>query len=302
MKDIVVISSVADVHAMLGLEKPRHPLISVIQQKDLKVSGDFQAKRFRFDLYQIWMKDGFDCAIGYGRNSYDFKEGALAFIKAGQVLSAENHTLNESAKGWLILFHPDLLRSFELGKSIHRYSFFDYEANEALHISDKEQQSLNEIAGKIDEELNQRIDKHSQKIFVSNIELLLDYSTRYYDRQFYTRASMNSDVSSRLEQFLQSYYEENEQLKTGVPSVKMSAEKLGMSAQYLSDLLRKETGLNAQETVQRFVIDRAKTLLLGTGEPVSQVAYQLGFEYPQHFSKLFKSKTGMNPGEYKNLN
>ncbi|MBI1307041.1 MAG: helix-turn-helix domain-containing protein [Bacteroidetes bacterium] len=303
MKEIIEVKTISEAHDLLSIRKPRHPLVSVIDAKDLAAVTAVNGLTFRIDLYQIWMKDGVECEIGYGRNSYDFREGTLAFMKPGQIITGtEEHPVPEDAKGWLLIFHPDLIRKSELGKTIHQYSFFDYEVFEALHVSEDEQNSLTEIAEKIAKEIQTNTDRFSQKLIVSNVELLLDYCARYYNRQFYTRTNFNQDLVTRFEKMLRAYYADEKQLSSGIPTVKYCGEQMNMSAHYLSDLLRKETGKNAQEHIHAFITDMAKTALLGTGENVAQIAYTLGFQYPQHFTKLFKSKTGFSPAEYRNLN
>ncbi|MCG8124397.1 MAG: helix-turn-helix transcriptional regulator, partial [Candidatus Thiodiazotropha taylori] len=200
------------------------------------------------------------------------------------------------------LFHPDLIRKSSLGNNIDHYSFFSYEIHEALHLSEDERVSITGLVRKIETEYQQSIDRHTQKLIVSNIELLLDYCTRFYDRQFYVRTNLNQDFVTRFENLLRDYFNSEKPLDLGVPSVKYCGERLNMSPSYLSDLLKKETGRTVQQHIQDTVIDKAKNLLLSTNEQVSQIAYGLGFDYPQHFSKLFKSRTGMSPAEYRRLN
>ena len=201
-----------------------------------------------------------------------------------------------------LLFHPDLIRKTELGNKIDRYSFFDYATNEALHVSDDEKTSVTEIVNKIEKEYNNNIDAHSQTLIISNLELLLNYCTRYYDRQFYTRTNFNKDLVSQFEQFLKNYYQSDKPIEIGFPTVQYCGHSLNMSPKYLSDLLRKETGRNTQDHIHQFVIDKAKTILLNSNKSVSEIAYELGFEYPQYFSKMFKKKTAMSPIEFRNLN
>jgi AraC family transcriptional regulator, transcriptional activator of pobA len=302
VKEVFIIDSISKAHQVLGLPKPLHPLVSVVRQKDIQLDQIQEGMKIRIDLFQIWQKEGMDCEMGYGRSSYDFREGTLAFIKAGQVLTAGNKEMNPSSEGWLLLFHPDLIRKSDLGENIHTYGFFDYETNEALHVSDGEKKSLSELIEKIELELKQPIDRHSQNLILTNIELLLGYCLRYYDRQFYSRTNLNQDLVSRFEKILREYFDSEMPGEKGLPTVKYLGEKMNMSSRYLSDLLRKESGRNAQEYIHHILIERAKNSLLGTKEAVSQIAYQLGFEYPQHFTKLFKSKTGMSPLEFRNLN
>ncbi len=305
MSDFITVESITQAHEMLELEKPRHPLVSIIpHSKELE-------ERFKFlsasdytvvsNLYTVMLKGGCTGSLRYGRSSYDFEEGTLIFVGPGQVMEVEEMDEVEpsEAEGWTLMFHPDLIRKAPLGQHIDDYSFFSYDVNEALHLSDHEKKSIGEILEKIKEEIAQNIDKHSQKLIVSNIELLLDYCTRYYDRQFYTRTNQSSDFVSKFEKYLKTYFNSDQPSEKGIPSVKSCGEYMGMSPNYLSDLLKKETGQNAQEHIHGVLINRAKTDLLSSTDSVSQIAYGLGFEYSQHFSKLFKKKTGMTPKAYR---
>ena len=302
MQEIFHIESISDMHDVFGLARPKHPLVSVIQFKDSNIRPEYHRIRCSFGMYCITQKNGEEGSMGYGRNSYDFQEGSMVFVKPGQVLSYDGHQSSSEDPGWALLFHPDLLRKSELGKTIERYSFFSYDMTEALHISDEEKQSLNELLAKIEKEYHQHIDRHSQKLIISNIELLLDYCIRYYDRQFYTRTNLNKDVLTKFETLLKNYYAEENQLNDGIPSVNRCGNQLNMSPKYLSDLLKKETGKNAKTHIDDFLINKAKNRLLRSTESVSEIAYGLGYEYSQHFSKTFKAKTGMSPSEYRSLN
>jgi AraC-like DNA-binding protein len=204
--------------------------------------------------------------------------------------------------GWGVFFHPDLIRGTSLGRSIKEYTFFSYETNEALHLSDKERDTLNEIVQKIDVELSENIDQHSQTLIVSNLELLLNYCRRYYDRQFITRKTANNDLLSKIENVLTQYFQATNLKEEGLPTVKYLADQVNLSSNYLSDLLKRETGMNAQDRIHYYLIEEAKNLLLSSDKTISELAYTLGFEYPQYFSRLFKSKTGMTPVEYRTLN
>ena len=303
MSDIVRVETISQIHDFLGIEKPKHPLVSVVRFTKELMEKNFIIDKFVLDLYQVTYKGGMSGSLGYGRNSYDFQEGTLMFTKPGQVISInEPHNIESEPNGWVLLFHPDLIRKSELGKHISKYSFFSYDVNEALHISDDEKQTIFELLEKIVKEYSMNIDKHSQKLIISNIELLLDYCTRYYDRQFYVRSNMNKDIVTKFEDLLENYYNSNKLIEAGIPSVKYCGEELNMSSNYLSDMLKKETGRNAQEHIHFFLVDKAKTKLLNSGDTVSQIAFDLGFEYPQHFSKIFKKKTGMSPAEYRQMN
>ncbi|KXX71836.1 AraC family transcriptional regulator [Flammeovirga sp. SJP92] len=299
MSEVIRITEVSQIHQFLGLDSPKHPLITVLPIDERMVTANYGDLTFLMDLYQISLKKGIEGCISYGRNSYDFQDGTMVFTKPNQSMKFSTQENFENVSGWTVIFHPDLVRKSELGKVINNYDFFAYAIYEALHISNEEQKVLSEIVEKIQREYEYIIDRHSQELIVSNIKLLLDYCTRYYDRQFYTRTNLNKDFVVQFEACLKSYYDNEKQLELGVPTVKYFGEELNMSSHYLSDLLKKETGSSAQEHIYNFLMDLAKTRLLGSKEAVSQIAYGLGFEYPNHFSKLFKSKIGMSPVEYR---
>lgn len=305
MKEIIHIGSIAEVYNFLEAELPPHPLITVIR-KWPKTDLDLREVNFTSDLYYMAMKREIRGSFKYGRSDYDFQEGTMLFIGAGQVASfshAVEHANTETAsQGWTILFHPDLIRKATLGKTIHQYSFFNYEINEALHLAEKERRFLNTLVDTIEMEIHQNMDRHSQELIIQNLETILKYSNRYYDRQFYTRTNINKDLASQFERFLQSYFASEELSEKGLPTIDQCGQALNMSGPYLSDLLRTETGRSAKDHIYGYLIERAKTKLLNSNDSVSQVAFSLGFDYPQNFSKLFKSKTGMSPSEYRNLN
>jgi YesN/AraC family two-component response regulator len=238
----------------------------------------------------------------YGKGSYDFADATLVFLAPKQVASFADPIEELDDSGWTIMFHPDLIRRSELGKEIENYSFFNYETNEALHLSDVEKQSLLELVKKIDLELNLNIDKHSQDIIIQNLESILKYSYRYYDRQFFTRTNQNKDLVSKFEQYLQKYFSSSDLSEKGVPSVKQCGEAMHMSGSYLSDLLKIETGRSATDHISSHLIEKAKTTLLNSNSSISEIAFNLGFVYPQHFSQLFKKKVGMNPTKYRKSN
>jgi AraC-like DNA-binding protein len=302
MPDFFHIKSIAQVHDLLGLGKPLHPLITIVR-KWPEVDFDFSNVKLTSDLYLLSMKGKMDgTSFRYGRNSYDFKEGTLVFLAPNQVVSFADPLEELDDSGWSILFHPDLIRRAELGKTIKEYCFFEYDANEALHLSDMEKESLIELVEKIATELNQNIDRHSQDLIVQNLETIFKYSTRYYDRQFYTRTNLNKDYAVQFEKYLERYFASNELAERGIPSITQCGEALNMSGPYLSDLLKLETGRSAKDHIHSYLLEKAKNSLLNSKEPISEIAFNLGFEYPQHFSKLFKSKTGNSPSEYRKLN
>ena len=302
MPDFFHIKSVSQVHDLFGLKKPLHPLITIVR-KWPEVDLDFSNVKLISDLYLLSMKGKMDgTSFQYGRNSYDFEEGTLVFLAPNQVISFADPIEELDDSGWSILFHPDLIRKAELGKTIKKYCFFKYEANEALHLSGREKQSLIELVEKIALELSQNIDRHSQDLIIQNLETIFKYSTRYYDRQFYTRTNLNKDYAVQFEKYLERYFSSTELAEKGIPSITQCGEALNMSGSYLSDLLKLETGKSAKDHIHSYLIEKAKTSLLNSKEPISKIAFNLGFEYPQHFSKLFKSKTGNSPSEYRNLN
>ncbi len=298
------INTISQAHQSVGLPAPKHPLVSVVKTADFRPTVDFRGLKVINNLYQISLKNLGCGNLMYGKNSYDYEEGTLVFTSPGQVTVFEGEMPDniEDDDSWTLAFHPDLIRKSSLGEKINQYSFFNYEVNEALHLSEDERKTIEELLDKIVKEYSQNIDKHSQNLIISNIELLLDYCTRFYDRQFYTRSNLNLDYVSKFEKLLKRYYEKEDVLEKGIPNVKYLASQLNFSSSYLSDLLKKETGKTAQEHIHLFVIEKAKNQLLGSKNSISQIGYSLGFEYPQHFSNLFKSKTGLSPSEYRNLN
>jgi AraC-like DNA-binding protein len=298
------INTISQAHQSVGLPSPKHPLVSVVNTADYKPTIDFRGLKVINNLYQITLKQLGCGNLMYGKNSYDYEEGTLVFTSPGQVtiFEGEMSTNNESDKGWTLAFHPDLIRKSNLADKMSQYSFFSYEVNEALHLSDEELGTIEDLLDKIVKEYSQNLDKHSQNLIISNIELLLDYCTRFYDRQFYTRTNLNLDYVSKFEKLLKRYYESKEVIVERLPSVQYLARELSFSPNYLSDLLKKETGKTAQEHIHLFVIEKAKNKLLNSKNSISEIGFSLGFEYPQHFSNLFKAKTGMSPSDYRNLN
>lgn len=298
------INSISQAHEAVGLPKPKHPLVSVVKTKDYKPVVNFTGVKVINNLYQITLKHLGCGNLFYGKNSYDYEEGTLVFTSPGQVtiFEGEMPTENETNEGWTLAFHPDLIRKSNLATKIQKYSFFNYDVNEALHLSEDERKTIEELLEKIITEYSQNLDRHSQNLIISNIELLLDYCTRFYDRQFYTRSNLNVDIISKFESILKKYYDGKDDYEISIPNVKFCASKLNLSPNYLSDLLKKETGKTAQEHIHLFVIEKAKNKLLSSSDSISEIGYKLGFEYPQHFSNLFKAKTGYSPSEYRKLN
>ncbi|PAB61419.1 AraC family transcriptional regulator [Anaeromicrobium sediminis] len=294
---MINIDTITRLHELLGYDKPIHPLITLIDINNIQFSSKYENRQMVVGFYTISLKDGHNCKFKYGRQYYDFSEGSMMFTAPGQVGTVE-HTPSD-AKGWMLCFHPDLIRKSQLNSKIKEYTFFSYDSSEALHLSEQEEETINNIVNTIKEEINENSDIYSDELIVSNLEVLLNYARRFYGRQFITRNSANKDVISRFETFLTDYFQSKDLVDNGLPTVKYLAGKMGYSTNYLSDVLKKETGKNTQEHIHFQLIEKAKSLLLSTEESVAQVAYTLGFEYPGHFSKLFKKKTGMSPSEYR---
>ena len=293
--------SITEIRAVFGLDKPTHPLITILDTQKLAYGEETVGKRFSSDLYCIALKDS-NCGIDYGRNSYDFDDGVLIFTAPKQVITVKKPQELNEVKGWMLYFHPDLIRNTTLGSKIDAYNFFNYDVHEALHLSGNEQSTLNQIVQLIQDEIKERIDNHSQQVLVSNIELLLNYSKRFYERQFNTRTANNIDIVSKVELLLKNYYSENQLIENGQPRIRYLADHCHLSASYLSDLLAKETGRSAKDHINDFLIEKAKHLLLSSTDSISGIAYTLGFNYPHYFGRLFKQKTGKTPQEFRQLN
>ena len=302
MNDLLHLKTISDLYKFLNLGYAQHPLVAIV---DFSKANEYTNEEIsiKTDFYSIMFKNYCRNHIRYGRKTFDFQDGSLVCIAPNRVITIDNDVeVKEDMMGWGLFFHPDLIRGSTLGSKMKDYSFFSYEMSEALHLSDKEKQLLFDCIVKIQGELTQNIDSYSQVLIASNIELLLNYCSRYYGRQFITRKSANLDVVSKVEDVLKGYFENEEKRNEGMPSVKYLANKVNLSPSYLSDLLKRETGLNAQDHIHYFVIEQAKNILLQTNQSVSEIAYSLGFEYPQYFSRLFKQKTGKTPLEYRSNN
>lgn len=298
MEEIVKLETVAQYNTMRGMPT-LHPLITVI---DLSKAKPMPAKTFNFGLYAIYLKE-LNCGeLKYGRSHYDYQEGTLVFVAPGQVLGVQPKVKTFEPKGWALLFHPDLITGTHLGKRIHDYSFFSYDVNEAVHLSDKERGIAIDCFNKIQYELEQSIDKHSKTLIASNIELFLNYCIRFYDRQFITRDNANKGILERFEETLNNYFTSGKPHNDGLPSVAYCAEELHLSPNYFGDLIKKETGKTAQEYIQNKTIEVAKERMFDYDKSVSEIAYELGFKYPQHFTRLFKQRTGVTPNEYRSMN
>lgn len=295
MEEIIKLDSIAQYNAIRGVPT-LHPLITVM---DLSKAQPMPVGKFNFGLYAIYLKEVKCGDLKYGKNMYDYQEGTLVFIAPGQILGVEPKIMPYTLKGWALVFHPELIRGTALGKHIQDYSFFSYNVNEALHLSEKEQQLVQDCFAKIEYELQHAIDKHSKTLIASNIELFLNYCIRFYDRQFITRDNAHKGVLEKFEQLLNDYFSTDQPVSAGIPAVAWCAAKLNLSPNYFGDLVKKETGKSAQEYIQSKVIEIAKEKIFDASKSVSEVAYELGFKYPQHFSRLFKQKVGCTPNEYR---
>jgi len=293
-----IIRSISELHQLFALAKPDHPLVSVINFELLSYRHSDVWKHFANDFYCIAVKKGSDGNFKYGQRNYDFSEGMMTFTKPGQVFSVTS-VKDNPVTGFLLVFKPDLIRPYNLGKLIGNFGFFSYSVAEALFLSDKEDQIICSLLQQMQDELKNNIDTFSQDVIVSHLELLLNYSNRFYNRQFLTRKAVNNDLLSQLEQLLDDYFHSEISHQKGLPSVQYVAEQLNLSSNYLSDLLRNTTGQNTQQYIQHYLIEKAKELLSTSKMNVSEIAYQLGFEYPQSFSKLFKKVTRQTPLEYR---
>ena len=272
-----------------------HPLVAVFDFSKVDQFNEDEV-RISADFYSMIFKNYCANTIKYGRQSLDFQEGSLVCIGPKQLITLDNEKEKEKEmKGWGLFFHPDLLYGTSLGSKIQDYSFFSYAMAEALHLSQKEEQTLYDCVKKIETELHENIDHHSQTLLVSNIELLLNYCSRYYGRQFITRKRSNSKIIVQLETLLRAHFQETESTESSLPTVRSLAERVHLSPSYLSDLLKKETGMNAQDFIHYHLIEVAKNRLLNSDNTVGQIAYSLGFEYPQYFSRLFKQKNRTTP-------
>lgn len=294
---IIQIDSVDAYNKLYGWET-LHPLVTVVNHAN-PMASDLNHSRLNYGLYALFLKQGDGCSIRYGREKYDYQEGTVVSFKPGQVVEVEWDESRPMPPSRGLLFHSDLLYGTQLARRINDYTFFDYDQREALHLSEREQRMVVELFDRIEEELQHPIDRHSQTLITDAIGLLLDYCMRYYDRQFITRHKVNSDILTAFHQQLREYFESGHPERNGLPTVAYFADKACLSPNYFGDLISKESGTTAQRHIQDAVIERSKQLLIETRLPVSEIACQLGFEYPQHFSRLFKSRTGMTPNEYR---
>lgn len=273
-----------------------HPLVSVL---DFTKAAPRHGYHMTFGIYVIILKE-IQCGdLMYGKNTYDYQEGTLIFVGPGQVVDVSNKTEAYQPLGKGLAFHPDLILGTPLARQIDSYGFFSYKLSEALHLSTEEQQTILDLMSKIDQELKRPIDKHSKKLIASTIGLFLDYCERYYDRQFITREHVNSGILARFEELMNAYFNSEKPYTLGLPSVAYFADELHLSANYFGDLIKKETGTSAQEFIQNKLLEIAKDKIFDPSKSIKEIAFELGFKYPQHFNRLFKKKVGQTPNEYR---
>jgi len=294
------VKTISEYHKLMGLPKPEHPLISVINFESIKQLPYGESVNLVFDFYSISLKRDFNARFKYGQQEYDFDEGIMFFISPGQVFGIEiEKDLALKHTGWMLLIHPDFLWNTPLAKTLKQYEYFDYSVNEALYLSEKEETTITSIMQNIEQEYHSNIDKFSQDIIIAQIELLLNYADRFYHRQFITRKISNHMILDRLENVLAEYFRGDTLVKKGLPTVQYIADTLNVSPSYLSGLLKMLTGQSTQSHIHDKLIEKAKEKLSTTGLSVSEIAYELGFEHPQSFNKLFKTKTNLSPLEFR---
>lgn len=294
-----MMNSISELHRILELPKPEHPLISVIDFEEITCYADEALRSVSYNFYCIALKKGFEGKMKYGQNYYDFDEGVMTFFAPNQIVSTEIVS-DLKLSGWWLVVHPDFLINYPLFKNIKQYGYFSYGVNEALHLSEKEEAAVANIMQIITQEYQLPIDQYSQDVMIAQIELLLTYCNRYYNRQFITRKHASNDLLIQMENILEAYIQaDNLQLK-GIPTVDYLAKELNVTSHYLSDMLRQLTGLNTQQHIHNKIIEFAKELLSTTDLTVGEIAFRLGFEYSQSFNKLFKNKTNQSPIEYRN--
>lgn len=294
------IKSVADYFAWRNA-KPAHPLVGILDYEKTEAIPNYSYDGLEFDCYAVFLKMSKNCKLKYGGGEYDFDEGSMVFVGPGQQVGI-SYDPDYVPKGYALIIHPDLLLGSELGRKMSQYNFFSYSVKEALHLSERERELILSVLDKIQYELEQNLDKHSKKLIVSNIELLLDYCLRFYDRQFLTREIPHQGSMTKFETLLNAYLSSEKPQKYGLPSVGYFADQLHLSSNYFGDLVKKETGKSAQEYIQTKLIDVAKEKVFDPNKSVSEIAYELGFKYPQHFSRLFKQQVGHSPKEFRSLN
>lgn len=296
MDQIMKLENVDQYNCLYGLET-LHPLISVIDLT--KANKTVNHVQMNYGLYALYLKQTKSCNIKYGRTSYDYKEGTIVCLGPGQIAGVDTEEDEIAPKVYGVIFHPDLIRGTSLGKNIKNYTFFSYAVREALHLSEQEREIVMDCLHKINIELEHPIDKHSKRLIAMNIELLLNYCMRFYERQFISRTDANKDTLSKFEQLLENYFQSDSPIRDGLPSVRYFADKICLSPNYFGDMVKKETGKTPQERIQEKVVELAKGYITDTDKTMSEIAYTLGFQYPQHLCRMFKKRIGCTPNEYR---
>lgn len=298
MNDIAYkVQTISELHQITGFDKPKHPLVTIIDYSNVDVQNGPESGSFICSFYSVNFKN--NCSFVYGRQTFDHQEGTLHCTAPEQIITFDRKKDAPVTEGWGLYFHPELIRNTALGKKMHEYSFFSYAEHEALHLSDQEKQTLLSILKQMENEYNTNIDLYTHNLILSNIELLLNYCNRFYGRQFITRTNQNKDIIIRFEEFITNYFNSHEIKSIGIPTVKYCAEAMNLSPNYFSDLLKSETGKNTQEHIHYHLLEKAKNILLNSDININEVAYKLGFEHPQSFSKFFKKKAGLTPTMYR---
>lgn len=299
METIIELDSVDKYNKLYGLET-LHPLVTVVDLT--QATRTMNNVQINYGLYALFLKEGKSCDIRYGRRQYDYQQGTIVSFAPGQVVQVQMIEQEVRPRVYGILFHPDLIRGTSLGQNMKNYGFFSYSSSEALHLSERERGVVMDCFEKIAAELHHAIDKHSRQLIAMNIELLLGYCLRFYERQFITREAVNTEILQRFEHYMDDYWDADLPQREGLPSVRYFADKVCLTPNYFGDLIKKETGKSAQEYIQFKLIERAKDRIASTELTMSEIAYELGFQYPQHFGRLFKKQTGITPNEYRAAN
>lgn len=293
-----ILNSISDFHSLMNLKKPTNPLVSVVKIDDINPEEIAGLETIAFNFHAIFLKKNFEGKIKYGQQYYDFDNGTMSFYAPKQLVSLERAQPTK-VEGWMLIIHPDFLHGYPLAKKIKEYGFFDYATNEALHLSEAEDEIIAGLMQNLQREIVERIDSHTQDVLTGHIDLLLSYCNRFYARQFITRKKVSSDLIVRFETLLKEYFKEGKTETAGLPTVQYFADQLFVSANYLNDMLKNLTGQTTQQHLHNYLIEQAKELLATTHLSVNEIAYLLGFEYPQSFNKLFKNKTHQTPLEFR---
>lgn len=293
-----IFNSVAEIHAQMNLKKPANPLVSVVKLDDIHPESVEGIDSIVYNFYTLFLKRNFDGKVKYGQQYYDFDNGTMSFYAPKQKVSLIDYQ-PAKMEGWMLIVHPDFLHGYPLAKKIKDYGFFDYATNEALHLSEAEDEMISGLMQNLQREISAGIDNYTQDVVIAHIDLLLNYCNRFYNRQFVTRKKVSNDLLLKFESMLTDYFTANKTAISGLPSVQYFAEQLFVSANYLNDMLKNLTGQTTQQHIQNYLIEEAKELLTTTSLSVNEIAYQLGFEYPQSFNKLFKNKTQQTPLKFR---